>query len=1042
MNNRAIRLIGLVAWIFGAVVGSAHAAEPLPEKVDFNRDIRPILTKKCFKCHGPGAKNSQTDLRFDRKANAFQDLGGYRAIVPGKPGASELYKRITADDPANRMPPADSGKTLTDREVKLFKRWIKQGAPWEKQWALIPPERPTPPEVDREDWPRNPIDYFVLDKLEDKGLTPSSAADKRTLLRRVTLDLTGLPPTPAELHAFLADGSPAAYRRAVDRLLASPRYGEHQARRSLDAVRYADTHGMHFDNKRSMWPYRDWVIEAYNENMPFDRFTVEQLAGDLLPNPTREQLVASGYNRCNITSNEGGSINEELRVRYTKDRAIVTGTNWLGLTLGCAQCHDHKYDPIGQKEFYRFYAFFKSIADNARDGNALLPPPAIEVPSPRQERKLEEVNAKISKVRKKIDKKVDAVDYQPAEASSDGGPQRKPYVWIDDALPKGANPQVGGGKPKKWAFIGESEGPVLSGQRSTRRKADGKAQHYFEGADDKLVIGKGDTLFAYVWLDPKDPPKEIMLQFNDGKWGHRAVWGEDRIGFGKKGTPSRRMMGELPEPGKWVRLEVPAKKVGLEPGDKLNGWAFTQYGGTVYWDKAGVVTKTPQSGGTFDSLIAWARAQRSTDSSSLPKSIREIVKKDRGDRSDAEKDRLRDYFVEHAYSKTRSTFAPLHRQMKALKREKKELKRSIPGTMIARTLPEGKKRQSHVLIRGMYDRKGEPVEPGVPSMLHDWPEDAPRNRLGLAKWLVDSDNPLTPRVIVNRLWQECFGRGIVKTSENFGALGEKPTHPKLLDWLAVEFVESGWDVKHMFRLIVRSATYQQASQVSPDLRKRDPNNKWLARGPHHRLDAEAIRDYALAVSGLLVDRIGGPPVNPYQPKGLWKAVAYESSNTRKFVRDDGAKLYRRSLYTFWKRTSPPPNMTAFDAPKRTSCQVRRSRTNTPLQALVLMDDVQFVEAARKLGERIVREGGETAKEKIRYAFEVVLGRLPSAKEMELMLQEHRSQRARYKDDPSAAKKLIRRGEAPVAEELDPVRLATWTMVGHVLLNLSETITKG
>ncbi len=1035
------RLAGAVGGAVLAAVGSAQAAEPLPKRVDFNEHIRPVLTKTCFECHGPGASNPQTDLRFDRKAHAFQDLGGYRAIVPGEPARSALYQRITADDPDERMPPPDSGKSLTERQVRLLKRWIEQGADWEKQWALAPPEKPSLPEIDREGWARNPIDRFVAARLEEKGLTPSPPADRRTLIRRVGLDLIGLPPTPAEVETFVADGSPGAYRRVVDRLLGSPRYGEHQARRWLDAVRYADTHGMHRDNTRAIWAYRDWVVDAYNANMPFDRFTVEQLAGDLLPSPTREQLVATGYVRCNLSTNESGSIREELRVRYTKDRAITTATNWLGLTLGCAQCHDHKYDPVSQKDFYRFYAFFKSVADNADNGNSPLPPPTIRVPSPRQEKKLEGVDERIAKLRRRIRKKVEAVAYQPGDAATEDTTrrERKPYVWVDDALPKGASARAVGGKPDEWAFVGGADHPVASGSRSTRRTADERGQHVFEGAEEKLVVGDGDVLFAHVWLDPEDPPEEIMLQFHDGDWDHRAAWGADRIDWGKKGTASRRMMGDLPEAGKWVELRVPAEKVGLTPGTQVNGLAFTQYGGTVYWDEAGIVTRTPQRGGSFATLAAWERA---TAASPLPRPLRKIIQKEPSERSEAEWDRLRDHFVEHTYAKTRDVFRPLHQKLKRLKQKKKGLKKSIPGTMVARTLPEGEKRQAHVLKRGMYDRKGEPVAPGVPEVLHDWPEGAPRNRLGLAKWLVDPDNPLTPRVVVNRLWAECFGRGLVKTAENLGALGEKPTHPKLLDWLAVELVDSGWDIKHILRLIVTSATYRQSSEVTPSLRQRDPSNKWLARGPHFRLDAETIRDVALRASGLLVDRIGGPPVKPYQPKGLWAAVAYENARTSKYVRDSGAKLYRRSLYTFWKRTSPPPSMTTFDAPKRTSCTIRRSRTNTPLQALVLMDDVQFVEAARKLGERLLHEGGDTPRARVRHAFERVLSRPPTAEEMRLMLEEYRSQRARYKENPTAARKLIRRGEAPVDETLDPVELAAWTMVGHVLLNLSETITKG
>lgn len=1026
--------------ILGCVSEMATAGQPL---VDFDRDIRPILSNYCYTCHGPDENQRQTSLRLDMESSAkgVLEAGGH-AVVPGNSRESELIARITSQDPDLRMPPADSEKQLDNEQIELLRRWIDEGAQWRGHWAFMAPKRPDLPEVADASWPRNPIDHFILHKLASRNLRPSPEADKVKLIRRVTFDLTGLPPTPEEVDEFLADTQPQAYERLVDRLLRSPRYGEHRTRFWLDAARYGDTHGLHLDNVRSLWPYRDWVIKAFNSNMPFDQFTIEQLAGDLLPNPSLEQLIATGFNRCNVTTSEGGSISEEYRVRYAVDRVETTATVWMGLTAGCAACHDHKFDPMSQREFYQLFAYFGNLDENPMDGNALLPPPVTQVPTPEQAKEKDELQTQLAAIRSEIQLAVAKVEYSAPQDEGTQPVTPQDYVWIDDSLPAGATPQASGTGPTSWQFVGQPEHPVFCGEKSMLRTATGLSQHFFTGAEPPLTVGKGDRFFCYVYLDPQNPPKEIMLQFNDGTWEHRAIWGENQIDWGQLGTPSRKRVGDLPANGEWVRLEVPAEEVGLKPGSKINGWAFTQFDGTVIWDKAGLVTMTPQAGAHFDSLAVWEAVQKSSDFAGLPGNIQEGLKVEPDKRSDEQKKAITSYFVEHAYSKSRPIFEPLHQKLAATQKSLDDLNGQIPGTMIMRDRTEP--RETFVLTRGEYDKPdtNQKVEMGVPAFLPPLPSDAPKNRLALAQWLISPEHPLTARVTVNRFWQQYFGTGLVKTSEDFGAQGERPSHPELLDWLAVEFRESGWDVKHIQRLIVTSATYRQDSSVTPELHRIDPENRLLARGPRFRLDAEMVRDQALAVSGLLVEQIGGPSVKPYQPPGLWEAVGYTDSNTAKFNRDDGAALFRRSMYTFWKRTSPPPSMATFDAPSRESCTVRRARTNTPLQALALMNDVQFVEASRKFAERIIHHGGTDLEQRLEYAFRLVTSRRPDEKERKLIADLYRGFLEDYRGDKEAAVLLISVGEAPRDESLDPAEHAAWTMIGNLLLNLDETITKG
>jgi cytochrome c553 len=777
------------------------------EAVLFNRDVRPILAENCFACHGPDSASRKAGLRLDQRESAVK-LG---AIAPGQPDESELVSRIFADESGGRMPPPASHKILSPAQKETLRRWIATGAEYQPHWSLIAPVRPQPPAVKNPAWVRNPIDAFVLSTLDRRGLQPAPEADRRTLARRASLDLTGLPPTPAEVEAFVDDPSPAAYESFVDRLLASKQWGEHRARYWLDAARYADTHGIHFDNYREMWSYRDGVIDAFNRNLPFDRFTVEQLAGDLLPEATLEQRIASGFNRCNITTNEGGVIAEEYLVLYARDRTETTARVWLGLTAGCAVCHDHKFDPLTQKEFYRLSAFFNNTTQGAMDGNVKDTPPTV---------------------------------FLPAAADRE-----------------------------RW--------PALAQELADARQQLEQRQKQARAAFDR-------------WYD-------------------------------------------------WWRAE-------LDP---------------PYREASARVAALTQ---------------------------------------------------EEAAIKSRGTAAHVMQE-------------------------RGGPAKAFVLHRGEYDKRRDEVDADTPAMLPPMPADLPKNRLGLSRWLLRPEQPLTARVAVNRFWQEVFGVGIMRTAEDFGVNGELPSHPELLDWLAVEFRESGWDIKKLFRLMVTSAAYRQSAAATPEKLEKDPQNRLLSRGPRFRMDAEMVRDCALASSGLLVAKIGGPSVKPYQPDGVWEAVAMMESNTRNYRRDQGENLYRRSLYTFWKRAAPPASMDILNAPSRETCTVRRERTNTPLQALITLNDPQFVEAARHLAQTALKDGGATDDGRLEFVVRRLLSRpfrpeenKSAAATLDKLLQYYRAH-------PQEAQELIAVGESKADPALDAAVLAAWTMLTNELMNLDEVLNK-
>jgi hypothetical protein len=1010
-----------------------------PTKLDFNRDIRPILSDNCFACHGFDAKKRKADLRLDTPEGAYAAIDGVFPIKPGDPTASSIIHRAVSTDADDVMPPPETNKKLSPAQIDLLKRWIAEGAEYQKHWSFEPPIKATPPTLADPKAPtRNPIDHFIQAELPAKGLKPAPEANKETLIRRVTLDLTGLPPTLAEIDAFLADSSSDAYEKLVARLLKSERYGEHMARYWLDAARYADTHGLHLDNERSMWPYRDWVVRAFNQNLPFDDFTIWQLAGDLLPEATMDQKIASGFNRCNVTTSEGGSINEEFVFRYAVDRTDTTIAVWMGLTAGCAVCHDHKFDPITQKEFYQLYAFFNSAADPAMDGNILLTPPTLRLSTPEQSKTLAEFDQKIAAKQAEIRDAITRINYvDPATVQPPPPVQTSEVVWFEDSFPSGANVGVAGAATE---FVTAESGPVFSGTKALKRTATGVAQDYFSKGGDFTIPPNG-KISVQCYLDEKNPPSAVMLQFHTAGWNHRAVWGEEgAIPFGKVRTPERVRVGNLPELGKWVKLEVDAAKLGLKPGAKVSGYAFTQFNGTVYWDHLAMTSRVDPAKDPQWSWQVWVKNNQGKRVEGLPNDLQTLVRGKKAEEwPDKEVTRLKDWWFENQYQGARELIEGPGAAKLALEAEKKALEDAIPATFIMADLPQP--RESFIMDRGLYDQPTEKVERNTPAVFPPLPTAQNATRLDLAKWLVSPENPLTARVAVNRFWQQFFGTGLVKTANDFGSQGTPPTHPELLDWLAVTFRESGWDVNQFVQTLVTSHTYRQSTQFTPQLLEADPDNQWLARGPRFRLDAEVVRDQALFISGLLSPKMGGKGVRPYQPENIWEPVAFGGSNTKNYIQDHGESLYRRSLYTFWKRTAPPPNMTSFDAPNRESYCLQRERSNTPLQALTLMNDVQFFEASRAFAQRVLTTQSDT-EARLTLLFRSAVGRHPETQEQSILKQALDKHLANFRAQPEEAKKAIRYGESPPDEKIDPAELAAWTMLANLVLNLDELVTKG
>jgi hypothetical protein len=1052
----------IVIWLCCSGRLSADGSSAPADKVDFNRQIRPILANNCLRCHGPDATHRKADLRLDDFAAATAKRDGTSAIIPGQPEESEVFRRISSGDVDERMPPGDSGLKLTAEEIGLLRRWIAEGAVYQPHWSFIPPQSPRLPSVRQRAWPNNPIDYFVLARQEAARLYPATEAGRETLLRRVTLDLTGIPPTTGEIDDFLADRDGNAYDKVVDRLLGSPRYGEHLAVEWLDAARYGDTNGYFTDAERKLWPWRDWVIRALNANMPFDQFTIEQLAGDLLPGATQEQQIATGFNRNHMMNNETGIIDEEYRLEYVADRTDTTGTVWLGLTLGCARCHDHKYDPITQTEYYQLFAFFNSLPEKGLIFSETPPEPALAVLNEADQARRQE----LKEVRGRLEQ-----EFAPHETAM----QAELANWESLAKAELAQPLTEG----LLAHFDFNDRLTDGGPRAVQPTSVGPLR-YKDGFNKSALEFDGSQhveLSATLGLDPE------------------ASW---TISFWTRPLPIAR--------GPWLTVSVPQAptptlsiisqrlhvEVRLVDNSSATAMAVTTilplkaaqwqlltvaYDGSrkaaglclfVDGDSADVaitqdnLQDRPAAGlatgpaaaiesicrigrderigglnGRIDELRLYGRklSVREVADSYARDVLPAIWETNSDKRNSRQKQQLLDYFV---FKRAAIEVQDAWKKLQAARRRETEFESAVPTTLVMRDMD--KPRDTFLLERGRYDKPGRQVAANVPGWLPAISAAAPQTRLGLAQWLVSPGHPLTARVTLNRYWQHFFGEGLVKTVNDLGTQGELPSHPELLDWLAVHFIEGGWDVKALHKLIVMSATYRQSSVSSPAQTRDDPENRLLARGPRFRLAAEVIRDSALAASGLLVERFGGPSARPYQPPGLWEAVSYNAEQS--YIPSRGADLYRRGLYTFWKRQAPPPSLLSFDGPTRESCTVKRSRTNTPLQALVLQNDPTYVEAARVLATGLLLERPDDVRERVRLAFRRILCRSADDQETAVLIKLYEGQLAEYRQDQSAARALIAVGESPVPADLpDPAELAAWTIVVSAICNLDEAITK-
>ena len=1038
------------AWL--AAVTPSRAEDS--GSVDFSRDVLPILSDNCFLCHGPDPKTRQADLRLDVREGALRTQDA--VILPGKSGESEFIHRIISKDPEEVMPPPKSGHTLTIQQVEALKRWVDQGAKWGKHWALETPRAAEPPKVKDAAWPRNPIDQFVLHKLEAENLRPTPEADKVTLIRRVSLDLTGLPPSPKEVDAFLADTRADAYDRLVDRLLESSRYGERQAMEWLDQARFADTNGYQNDFARSMWPWRDWVINAFNSNQRFDQFAIEQLAGDLLPNATRAQRIATGFNRNNRTVTEAGSIEEEWRIENAVDRVETTATVFMGLTLGCARCHDHKYDPVTQKEFYQFLGFFNSVNEKGvyteTRGNV---PPMLQVPSAEEEARLAQLASAITAAEQLVKQHEAGMAarlarwvYEQRVAPNSPDPKdwalRIPLDGSLQALSSVGNPAdpsfAGAGQPN-WV-----EGPAGKGV-----KFDGQPTSFVDAG--QVVDLERTSRFSYgAWVKPVGDG--TILSKMDEAGGYRGI--DVMVGDAKLAV---HLVNAWPQNAIKVTTETPLPRdawshvlVTYDGSSKAAGVVVYVNGVpaklAVEADtlKDTIVTAQPlrlgkrSASSPFNGEIADVRIYRRTLSREevltlIDAPAYQLARTPANERTPTQQARLAKFARERLSPELVAADAALAK----VRQERTALEGQVATVMVMEDQPQP--RDTFLLKRGRYEMPDttEKLQPGVPDCLPPLPSDARRDRLALARWLVAPENPLTSRVTVNRFWQQHFGNGLVKTAENFGLQSEPPSHRELLDWLSIRFIRSGWDVKALHRLIVTSATYRQGSQASAELTQRDPENRLLAHGPRFRLPAEVVRDNALAIGGLLTEKLGGPSIKPYQPAGLWEELA-GGAGEAPYVQDKGPNLYRRSLYIYRKRTVPHPTMSTFDAPSREVCQVKRPRTNTPLQALELLNDVTYVEAARQLARLMLTEGGQTIDDRIAYAFRRAISRPPTARELEVLKRGFERYRKTYETDADAAAKFVGHGDSPLIPGIDAKDLAAYAATASVILNLDETIT--
>ncbi len=1129
--------------------------------IDFNRDIRPILSKNCFACHGPDAEHREAGLRLDVREAALKPAeSGAVAIVPGRADQSELLRRVAADGD-ERMPPADMAAALKPEQIQLLKQWLNQGANYARHWSLEKPRPVARPEVTNRAWPKNPIDEFILTRLEREKLNPSPEADRYALLRRLSFDLRGLPPTPTEAEQFLADINSDAYEKLVDRFLADKAYGERWARVWLDLARYADSKGYGSDPLRTIWRYRDWVIDALNSNLPFDQFTIQQIAGDLLPQPTPEQIMATAFHRNTMTNTEGGTDDEEFRVAAVKDRVDTTMQVWMGLTLGCAKCHNHKYDPFSQREYYQLFSFFNQTADADRGDEE----PTMPAPTPESLEAIRQHDAQLAALKKKLDTQTpeltaaqrawekqltadaDWAVLPPVDTASSAGSTFEKLAdgsllaqggspGIDtytvtaetdlagitafrlEALPHASLPGGGSGRGTAGSFtlsrivvsaellptapartgrfvrielfgkdriLALGEVQAFVGAQNVARGGQPKQSSTYAAARAELAID-GNTNGDYVKAqstshtateaDPwweldlrKDQPLERIVVWNrtDGGTGSRLAGMRVSLLDAKRNTVWQAWLAnaDAPQPSREFVLgaaqELPAAQATadftragssieslLKPAtNDAAGWSveprqkerhsavfalplrLNKFGRTRLTFRLEHSSKMP--GHSLGCFRLSASTSRSVlDRVALPVDIVAIVDTPAADRTTAAQEKLAGY-----YRAIAPALNPLRKQIADAEKSRPK----TPTLPVMRELPADKHRVTHLLVKGNFLVPGEVVDAATPAALHPLPKAAPRNRLGLAQWLVDGENPLTARVMVNRFWAQLFGTGLVETEEDFGTQGLPPSHAELLDWLAGEFVREHWDIKQMLRLMVTSATYRQSSVVGARLLELDPDNRLLARGPRFRLEAEMVRDQALALSGLLSSKTHGPSVFPVQPDGLWQAAF---NGERTWATSAGDDRYRRALYTFWRRTIPYPSMATFDAPSREICAIRRIRTNTPLQAFVTLNDPVYVEAAQALARRIVRQGGSNPEERARFGLRLCMVRPPQAVEVAQLVALYQSELEHFRKDSAAAEQLATKPLGPLPAGVDARELAAWTVVANVLLNLDAVLMKG
>lgn len=1064
IHRATVAAIAVLMGISVVPLAQTRAAEPAvpatKTKISFARDIRPILANHCWSCHGQDEGSREADLRLDLRASAVGPRdGGKPAIVPDKPESSPLVARIESDDAERQMPPPSAKKPLNAQQKQLLRDWVAQGADYSQHWAFIAPKRPELPTPKLQDRARNPIDLFILQRLELEGLPPSTEAPREVLLRRVTLDLTGLPPTLAERKQFLADESPQAYENLVDRLLASTHYGERMAMHWLDVARYADTNGYNNDEERTMWPWRDWVIDAFRRNLPYDKFLTEQLAGDLLPNATQAQKIATGFNRNHVLTTEGGIIDEEYRIEYVADRVHTTATVFTGLSLQCARCHDHKFDPVSQREYYQFFAFFNNLQDGRVNYNGnVAAAPFIKVPTAEQQSVLDQLASRTTELQQLIKNRESSVaarvvDWEQALTAED---RQKLAQWgplfrlsFDETA----------GETASDTFDANRKGTVRGKANWTAGKVNGALE--FDGQTfvelGQLGVFDGGDKFSFAaWVYPTSAEPITVLSKMDDAAANR---GYDVIVEG--GKVACHLIDHWPDNGlkvisrqplslnEWhhvaVTYDASRKAAGvkvyadgkLQPVDV----STDKLTGTLLTDKPLHIGRRQQSAafkGRIDDVHFYAAELTADDvtrltAGQLVSRLVDLLAIPAAKRNDSQRAEINRYYLD----RVDTDYRKLKNELADLPKQKEVLDKTIAAVMVMEEMPQP--RQTHLLRRGQYDQPGDPVTAGVPAAFLPLPAGAPANRLGLANWLLHPEHPLTARVAVNRWWEMYFGAGLVETSEDFGITGALPTHPELLDWLATELIRSGWDVKALQKLIVMSATYRQSSHISPVHRERDPKNQLLTRGPRFRLPAEVVRDNALAISGLLVDKVGGPSVRPYQPEGLWEEVSVE--RRVKYVPDPGDGLYRRTMYTFWKRTCPPPALSTFDAPTRETCTIRRARTNTPLQALVLLNDPTYIEAARRMAERLYETEELNASSRLSLAFELAISRKPHADEEQVLIALYELALQRFTGDTASATKLISIGKSPRNPKLNEAELAAWTVVCTTILNLDETISK-